>query len=371
MGRRHGEPPYPRGIIVSVPVTDPLLRRPARERSYEELEAIFAGVDAPFALVDLDALWSNARELLGRAQGTPIRVASKSVRCRALLASILERDPGFRGLMTFTLAESLWLHEQGFGDLLLAYPTADRAGLARLARLEAGRRTDPDGGLGGAARLHRGGGRRAAQDRSGCASTSTWAGGRCAGAQGRRQALTRSEHRPRRRRWPVVIVARPLFELRALMGYEAHIAGLGDEPRGQAAARPLISFMKRRSAAEIAERQGGGGGSGPRGGRGLDRQRGWHGQHASTTARAGGHGDHAPARGSTPPPCSTATRLSAQPRRDVRDAGRATAERRGGHASGRRLSGIGRSGSRPPPAPHLPRGLRLDARRVRARCRRQ
>ena len=76
---------------------------PARERTYEELEAIFARVDAPFALVDLDAMWANGRELLARAQGTPIRVASKSVRCRALLAAILERDPGFRGLMTFTL----------------------------------------------------------------------------------------------------------------------------------------------------------------------------------------------------------------------------------------------------------------------------
>ena len=42
----------------------------ARERSYEELESIFAGVDAPFALVDLDAMWSNAREMLARAGGT-------------------------------------------------------------------------------------------------------------------------------------------------------------------------------------------------------------------------------------------------------------------------------------------------------------
>ena len=111
---------------------------PARERTYEELEAIFARVDAPFALVDLDAMWANGRELLARAQGTPIRVASKSVRCRALLAAILERDPGFRGLMTFTLAESLWLHGHGFRDLLLAYPSADRGALAELAALDSG-----------------------------------------------------------------------------------------------------------------------------------------------------------------------------------------------------------------------------------------
>jgi D-serine deaminase-like pyridoxal phosphate-dependent protein len=88
------------------------------ERTYEELERIFADVDAPFAFVDLDAMWSNAREMLGRAGGTPIRVASKSVRCRPLLAEILDGDPGFRGMMTFTLPESLWLHEHGFDDLL-------------------------------------------------------------------------------------------------------------------------------------------------------------------------------------------------------------------------------------------------------------
>ena len=57
-------------------------RTAARERTYEELERIFAGVDAPFAFVDLDAMWSNAGEMLERAEGTPIRVASKSVRCR-------------------------------------------------------------------------------------------------------------------------------------------------------------------------------------------------------------------------------------------------------------------------------------------------
>ena len=71
--------------------------------------------------------------MLARAAGKPIRVASKSVRCRALLHRILARNPGFKGLMTFTLAETLGLHGQGFDDLLLAYPTTDRAALADLA----------------------------------------------------------------------------------------------------------------------------------------------------------------------------------------------------------------------------------------------
>ena len=120
---------------------------PARERTHEELEAIFSRLDAPFAFVDLDAMWANGRQLLERAAGTPIRVASKSVRCRALLEAILRRDPGYRGLMTFTLSESLWLAERGFDDLLVAYPTADREALAELGRLDSERAPDPHGRL--------------------------------------------------------------------------------------------------------------------------------------------------------------------------------------------------------------------------------
>src|SRR3954465_7685831 len=92
-------------------------------------EAAFEGRDAPFAFVDLDAMWENAGEMLARAGGKPIRVASKSVRCRPLLDAVARRDARFRGLMTFTLPESLWL---GHPDKLLAYPHTDREALGRM-----------------------------------------------------------------------------------------------------------------------------------------------------------------------------------------------------------------------------------------------
>lgn len=91
-----------------------------------------AHLDAPVAIVDLDAFDANADDLVRRAGGKPIRVASKSVRCRALLERVLARD-GFAGIMSFTLAESLWLARSGFEDVLLAYPSADRAAFAELA----------------------------------------------------------------------------------------------------------------------------------------------------------------------------------------------------------------------------------------------
>ena len=70
--------------------------------------AATASLEPPFAVVDLAALRANAADMTRRAAGKPIRLASKSVRCRALLEQALAMD-GFRGIMAFTLPEALWL----------------------------------------------------------------------------------------------------------------------------------------------------------------------------------------------------------------------------------------------------------------------
>jgi len=229
-------------------------RTHAHERTYEELERIFADVDAPFAFVDLDALWSNAREMLDRAAGTPIRVASKSVRCRPLLAQVLDGDPGFRGLMTFTLPESLWLHAHGFDDLLIAYPTADRGALAELGRLDSERppilMVDSVQHLD----LIESATGRTARPMRVCIDldVSWWPlGGRLKIGVKRSPVRTPEQASTLARE----IVRRPGLELAGLMGYEAHIAGLGDSPLGKRMQAPVIRQIKRRSASEIAERR--------------------------------------------------------------------------------------------------------------------
>jgi D-serine deaminase-like pyridoxal phosphate-dependent protein len=229
-------------------------RTQAHERSYEELEGIFAAMDAPFAFVDMDALWSNASEMLGRAAGTPIRVASKSVRCRPLLAEILEGEPGFRGLMTFTLAESLWLHEHGFDDLLIAYPTADRGALAELGRLES--ESPPILMVDSVQQLDliESATEPSVRPVRVCIEldVSWWTlGGRLKIGVKRSPIRTPEQASALARE----IVLRPGFELAGLMGYEAHIAGLGDSPLGKRMQAPAIRQIKRRSAAEIAERR--------------------------------------------------------------------------------------------------------------------
>jgi len=226
-------------------------------RSYEEYEAIFAEVEAPFAFVDLDAMGANAAEMLGRAAGKPIRVASKSLRCRALLERVLRSDERFQGLMTFTLPETLWLAEQGFENLLLAYPTTDVGALSELALRSV---ANPGGApivmvdcaehldaiesvLGaGAAPV------RVCID----LDAGWWALGGRAKIGPKRSPVHSVEQAVALAR---EIERRPQIELAALMAYEGQIAGVGDQPPGRRLRGAAIRFMQRRSAAELAERR--------------------------------------------------------------------------------------------------------------------
>ncbi len=98
-------------------------------------EAVAAHPDSlptPLVVVDLDAFDANAADLARRAAGTPIRVASKSLRVPALIARALKK-PGFSGVLAYSLREALWLHESGISDdVVVAYPTVDRGALAEL-----------------------------------------------------------------------------------------------------------------------------------------------------------------------------------------------------------------------------------------------
>src|SRR5580698_7119934 len=106
---------------------------PPGQADLTRYNAATASLEPPFAVVDLAALRANAADMTRRAAAKPIRLASKSVRCRALLEEVLALD-GFHGILAFSLPEALWLADQGVtGDIVVAYPTTDRAALARLA----------------------------------------------------------------------------------------------------------------------------------------------------------------------------------------------------------------------------------------------
>ena len=229
----------------------------APSSEYQRFEHALAGVEAPFALVDLDAFWWNGEEMLGRAGHKPIRVASKSVRCRPLLQRILSRDPGFRGLLTYTLPETLWLAAEGFDDLVVAYPTVDRTAIAELARLTAERpNSAPTLMVDSTAQL----------DLIESAVGSVPAPIRVAIELDVNYWTARERLKIGPKRSPIrtpkqavalarEIERRPAVRLVGLMAYEGHIAGLGDRPPGKRLQARVIAGLQRRSAAEIRERR--------------------------------------------------------------------------------------------------------------------
>lgn len=212
-------------------------------------------LDAPLALVDLAAFDANAADLVRRAAGKPIRVASKSVRCRALLERVLARD-GFAGVMSFTLAESLWLARAGFTDVLLAYPSADRGGYAELT-------ADPK--LAGAVTVMvddeaqldlidaaRGG--TGTETVRVCLELDTSL--RALGGRLRIGALRSPLHAPERlARLARAVTARRGFTVVGIMGYEGHVAGVGDAVAGRPARSLAIRLMQAAARRELAARR--------------------------------------------------------------------------------------------------------------------
>jgi D-serine deaminase-like pyridoxal phosphate-dependent protein len=224
---------------------------------YARYEAAFESIVPPFAFVDLDAMRANTAYLHGLARGVPIRVASKSLRCRALLRWILERDAGFHGLLTFTLPETLWLASAGFENLLLAYPTADRDALHELAARTAG---DPDGAPAVMvdSRAHLDLIDAVVEARSApirvCIELDVgwWPLGGRAKIGPKRSPIRTPEAAAALGR---EIASRPSVRLVGLMAYEGHIAGVGDDAPGSLLRKLAIRAMQRASAREIRPRR--------------------------------------------------------------------------------------------------------------------
>jgi D-serine deaminase-like pyridoxal phosphate-dependent protein len=96
-------------------------------RDYSYYKRLFEAVPKPFAFVDLDLFDDNIQALLRRAGDKPVCVASKSVRCTALLRRILEASPRFHSIMAYSVREAVFLSRHGFDHILVAYPVLGRA----------------------------------------------------------------------------------------------------------------------------------------------------------------------------------------------------------------------------------------------------
>ncbi|MFJ8042226.1 amino acid deaminase/aldolase [Kitasatospora sp. NPDC096147] len=212
-----------------------------------------AHLDAPLAVVDLAAFDANAADLVRRANGKPVRVASKSVRCRALLERALAVE-GFAGVMSFTLAESLWLAREGFRDVLLAYPSADRAGYAELTAdpklaAEVTVLVDDPAQLDliDAAR-------EGTEQVRVCLELDTslqLLGGKV--RIGARRAPLRTPEALGA--FAELVQRRPGFRVVGLMAYEGHVAGVGDSLAGRPVRSKVIQAMQAKARRELAVRR--------------------------------------------------------------------------------------------------------------------
>lgn len=199
----------------------------------------------PTALIDEEALWSNATDLVRRADGKPIRLATKSVRIRSIIKTTLTLH-GFAGVLTYSLAESNWLADRGVTNIVVGYPSVDRSAIAALA---------------------------AADDRAAAITVMV----DDASQLDLIDDVLGPDHRPIRvcldidaslriagkhlgvHRSPVhtarqasklaeLVVERPGFNLVGIMHYEAQVAGVPDRSAA-------VRAMKKRSTAELAKRR--------------------------------------------------------------------------------------------------------------------
>ncbi len=223
------------------------------QRSYGYYRDLFAGRLMPFAFVDLDLFDANVAEVLARARGKAIRVASKSMRCVALLRRVFAASSQFQGLMAYSLREAAFLAGQGFDDILVAYPAwgdAEAAEVRDMLRGETGVTLMVD-----------------------CAEqVEHWE--RVATAAGVAVSVCLDVDMSSRypglhfgvRRSGITTPAQALklwarirecehVTLAGVMGYEAQIAGLQDRVPRQMLKNRLVDALKRRSVREVARRR--------------------------------------------------------------------------------------------------------------------
>lgn len=212
-----------------------------------------AAFPKPQALVDLDLFDANLMSLLQRAQGVPIRLASKSVRCPDLLRHALSQSEQLKGLMCFHALEAVELAKMGFDDLLVAYPTTDsyaiQAVCEQLARghsitlmVDSAIQVDAINNV--------------AEHHKTCVPVCL--------------DVDMSMHLPRLNfgvyRSPIrtveealalyqVIKQKSHVRLEGVMGYEAQVAGLPDATPGQKVKNKIIQQLKKRSILQLQNRR--------------------------------------------------------------------------------------------------------------------
>ncbi len=221
--------------------------------TYAYYKHAFQHSPMPFAFVDLDVFDQNIQAILERAKGRKICIASKSIRCVALIQRILAASPAFHSIMAYSAREAVFLTEQGLDNILVAYPVLGEADSAKVCdALKAGKQitlmVDAPEHVTYLEHL----GADAEVILPICMDIDM--SGRYPGIffGVRRSPITTPEQALAL--WETIRACSHL-RLDGIMGYEAQIAGLQDHPPHQFFKNRLIHLLKRKSRAEVIARR--------------------------------------------------------------------------------------------------------------------
>ncbi|GIV32868.1 MAG: amino acid aldolase [Chitinophagales bacterium] len=221
--------------------------------SYSYYKNSIKGLTLPLALVDLKLFDENAQLIAQRAGNKKIRIATKSLRCIALIKRALQSHPAYNGLMCYSAEEAVWLSQKGFDDILIGYPVwHEKSVEAACSELHKGKTITfmvdlPE-------HIHHLNtiGEKSQTIIPLCidADMSSVFWGLRFGVW--RSSITRTEQ-------ALVLYEKiknyPWVQLVGLMGYEAAIAGVGDNLPGKRVQNLIVRVLKHWSAKEVAQRR--------------------------------------------------------------------------------------------------------------------
>ncbi len=252
-GQQENKPPAGAAPGSAIPVYEPGTPIHTRQHDYAYYKEIFSRHTMPFAYLDLDLFDQNIRQVVTRAGGKRVRLASKSLRSVSVIRRIFASDPCFQGIMCYTAPEAVYLASQGFDDLLVGYPAWNEQDIAAVARaVAAGTHiTLMVDSLEHVEQVE------TVALRQGVRLPLCLEIDMSMNLPGLHFGVWRSPLRTPEQARPVIerIISSPHLWLDGLMGYEAQIAGIGDNFPGHAPKNAIVRGLKRRSIREVAGRR--------------------------------------------------------------------------------------------------------------------
>ncbi|WIY61935.1 amino acid deaminase/aldolase [Bacillus arachidis] len=214
---------------------------------------IFQKVPLPCAFLDEEALERNIEFIVQLCQGKKVRIASKSLRSVPVMKKILASNRCFQGIMCFSPREVIFLIKQGFNDLLLGYPIHDEQALQEISLLT-------KQGLIITCMVD------CVEHIAYLETIAEETGGRfriCIDIDMSSHffqlhfGVRRSPIRTAAEALDVIekAIQSPVLQIDGVMGYEAQIAGVGDDVPKQGFKNKIVSYLKKKSVFEVMERR--------------------------------------------------------------------------------------------------------------------